>query len=132
MRRQTLRQVQQLLDNNDDTVQAAPQQERPVGPVPDAGGQPDHRKVKHQTAFGFHPGAAHGEVDIIPEPAAQGNVPPPPEFRDGFGDVRVVEVFQESEAEHLTHADGHFRIAGKVEVDLQGVADAAQPGHGDA
>ena len=57
-------------------------------------------------------------------------MPPPPEFGDGPGDVGVIEVLQEVEAEHLAKADGHVGVAGEIVVDLQGVAQGAQPGEG--
>ena len=80
--------------------------------------------------LGGHPAAPQGEVHVIPEPGGQGDVPPPPELGDRPGDVGVVEVLQEVEAEHLAQADGHVGVAGEVIVDLEGVADGAQPGKG--
>ena len=56
-------------------------------------------------------------------------MPPPPELRDRQGNIRVVEVFEEVEAEHLAEADGHVAVAGEVEIDLQRVGDGGQPVH---
>jgi len=98
--------------------------------VPDAGEQPHHEQVADVFGLGVHPAAPQGEVDIVPEPGGQGDVPPPPEFGDGPGDVGVIEVLQEVEAEHLAKADGHVGVAGEIVVDLQGVAQGAQPGEG--
>ena len=77
------------------------------------------------------PVAAQGNVDVVPEPAGQGDVPAPPELRDAAGQVGVVEVLQEREPQHAAHADGHVRIAAEVEVDLQRVGRRAQPGRQD-
>ena len=54
-------------------------------------------------------------------------MPPPPELADRLGQIGVVEVFREVEAEHLAQPDGHIGIAGKVVVDLQGVVQCTQP-----
>ena len=51
----------------------------------------------------------------------------PPELGDGRGDIGVVEVLGEVEAQHLTHADAHQGVAGKVEIELERVGDDAQP-----
>ena len=109
-------------------VEQSPGQERPVGPVPDAGEQPHYEQVADVFGPGVHPAAPQGEVDVVPEPGGQGDVPPPPEFGDGPGDVGVIEVLQEVEAKHLAQADGHVGVAGEIVVDLQGVAQGAQPG----
>ena len=37
--------------------------------------------------------AAQGDVQVVPEPAGQGDVPTPPEFLDGGADIGVVEIF---------------------------------------
>ena len=55
-------------------------------------------------------------------------MPSAPEVRNGRGDVRVVEVLVEPEPEHAAEADGHVRVPGEVEVDLQRVARDAGPG----
>src|SRR6478736_7972649 len=55
-------------------------------------------------------------------------MPTAPELRDRAGDVRVVEILSELEAEDAAQADGHVRIAGEVEVDLHRVAGETEPG----
>ena len=77
-----------------------------------------------------HPVAPQGDVDIVPEPGGQGDVPPPPEVGDGHRQVGMVKVFQEMETKHAAHADGHVTVAGEVEVDLQSVGHGPQPRHG--
>ena len=54
-------------------------------------------------------------------------MPAPPELGDGRGDIGVVEVLGEVEAQHLAHADAHQGVAGKVEIELERVGDDAQP-----
>ena len=46
-------------------------------------------------------------------------MPPPPEFGDGFGEIRIIEVLQEVEAEDPAETNGHIGIAGEIEVDVQ-------------
>ena len=58
----------------------------------------------------------------------QRDVPAPPEVGDALGAVGRVEVLQELEAEHAAQPDGHVRVAGEVEVDLEGVGQHAEPG----
>ena len=79
---------------------------------------------------GSRPVAPQGDVDVVPEPGGQGDMPAPPEVRDGNRQIGAVEVLQKVEAEHTTHADGHVAVPGEVEVNLQGVGQGPQPGHG--
>ncbi len=55
-------------------------------------------------------------------------MPASPEFRDAAGLIGVAEVLQERKAEQVAQTDGHIGVAGKVEVDLEGEGDGAQPG----
>ena len=54
-------------------------------------------------------------------------MPAPPEIGNTVGQKRIVEVFQKSEPQHPSKADGHVGIAGKVEIDLETVGDDTQP-----
>ena len=54
-------------------------------------------------------------------------MPAAPEFGHRRGDVRVIEVLREVEAEHQTHADRHLRITGEIEVKLHTVCGNAHP-----
>ena len=95
--------------------------------MPEAGQAPDDQQVADLLAPG-DPVAPQGDVQIVPEPAAQGDVPPPPKLGDRPGDIGVVEILQKVEAKHPADADGHVGVAGEVEVDLKGVGDDPQPG----
>ena len=106
-----------------------PEQEGPVGPVPDAGGGPDHEQVEHLPALA--PAVApQGDIEIFPEPGGQGDVPPPPELGDAFGDIGVVEVGQELKTQHPPQAHGHVGVAGEIEINLEGEGQHPQPGPG--
>lgn len=56
-------------------------------------------------------------------------MPTPPKLGDREGDIGVVEILQEVEAEHPAQADGHVAVTGEVEVDLEGIGNGGQPIH---
>ena len=55
-------------------------------------------------------------------------MPSSPKFRHTAGNIRVVEVFLVVEAGHQAHADGHVRVGGEVQIDLQRVCQSSEPG----
>ena len=117
---------EQLLDGQQHKVIQAPADEIPVGTVPDAGEQLDHKQVEDLPLEALAV-SAQGDIHILPEPAGKGHVPAPPEFGDGGGDVGVVEVLGEIESQHLAHANAHHGVAGKIKVELERVGNDAQP-----
>ena len=54
-------------------------------------------------------------------------MPPPPELRSRAGYVGIVEVFEIVQPDHLSHADGHIGIGGKIEIDLERIRNYADP-----
>ena len=119
-------QQEQLFYSQQHKVVQAPADKVPVRAVPDAGEQLHHEQVE-DLALQALAVAAERDIHILPEPAGKGHVPAPPELGDGCGDIRVVEVCGEVEAQHLAHANAHHGVAGKVKVELQAVGDDAQP-----
>ena len=105
----------------------APQHKGPVGPMPKACGEKDDEFIEIGAGRSL-PVAPQWDVQIVPEPGAEGDVPPPPELLDGLGGIGQVEVLQKPEAEHPAQADGHVAVTAEVEIDLQGVAHRPQPG----
>ena len=55
-------------------------------------------------------------------------MPTPPEIRNGIRHIGIIEILTEGEAHHFAQADGHIRVAGEIEIDLEGVHNDAQPG----
>ena len=104
-----------------------PEYEIPVRPVPETGERPDDEEVEHRARLGALT-PAEGDVDIVAEEGAEGDVPAPPELRYGLGEVGVVEVFQVVQSEHPAHAYGHVGVGGEVEVDLHHEGRDAHPG----
>ena len=119
-------QQEQLFYSQQHKVVQAPADKVPVRAVPDAGEQLHHEQVE-DLALQALAVAAERDIHILPEPAGKGHVPAPPELGDGCGDIRVVEVCGEVEAQHLAHANAHHGVAGKVKVELQAIGDDAQP-----
>ncbi len=54
-------------------------------------------------------------------------MPSSPEFRYRIRDIRIVKVFFKVESCHPPHPDGHIRIGGKVQIDLEHVHKDAKP-----
>ena len=54
-------------------------------------------------------------------------MPAPPEFGDAAGDVGVVEIFREIEAEDPAQTDGHVAVPGEVKVNVQHVGGGIEP-----
>ena len=92
--------------------------------MPEAGQRPDDEQVQDL----MFPVAAERDVEVLPEERGQRDVPAPPEVCNAVGDVRVVEVLLVLEAEHAAEADGHVGVGGEIEVDLERVAQDAEPG----
>src|SRR5699024_6358311 len=59
------------------------------------------------------------DVDIVAEPAAEADVPAPPELLDAAGHIGALEIFGQRDAEQPRAADGNVRIARKITVQLQ-------------
>ena len=75
----------------------------------------------------FYAVSAEGDIKVVAEPAAKGDVPAAPEFRNACGNVRVVEIFGKPESENASEPDCHVRISGKVEIDVQHIRHGVQP-----
>ena len=98
--------------------------------MPEPGKSPDHEHVKYHPAPAAA-AASQGDIDIISKPAAQSHMPAPPEIRDRHGGIGVAEVPRDAESQNLTQTHSHEGVALKVKINLQGIGQSAQPGHGD-
>lgn len=54
-------------------------------------------------------------------------MPALPELGYGSGDIGVIEILVKMESKHQAQPDGHIGIAAKIEVDLEGIGQRAQP-----
>ena len=86
----------EFLDHQQDAVIQAPEQKVPSGSVPEAGEAPDDENIPHPLGAA-DPTAPQRDVDVIPKPGGEGDMPPPPKLRGRAGEIGVVEVLQEVE-----------------------------------
>ena len=98
----------------------APDEEGQGTAVPEAADQKGDKQVE---TVADPPGAAAAQrdVNIVPKPSGEGDVPTAPKFLYGKGEVRTPKVCRQLHAEQSGTADGNVRIAGKVAVDLDGI-----------
>ena len=110
----------QPVDDEERSVQAAPQHERPARAVP----QPAEQHGDHQRGGdtqGPAAVAAERDVEIVAQEPRQRHVPAPPEILDRGGEVRPVEILRPAEAEPQAEPARDVGVAGEIEIDLQRV-----------
>ena len=100
-------------------MNAAPNDERPIGAVPKTAHQEDDEDVADGFPFP-HARSAERNVEVVAEPRRERDVPAPPKLRDVAGEVRRLEVGHELDAKELGGADGDVAVAGEIPVDLKG------------
>src|SRR5665647_1410853 len=110
------------LEGQADAVHASPEHERPAGAVPEPGEEERDDEV-HVRAAAALAIAAQRDVEVVPQPAGQRDVPATPEILDGARCVRRVEVLGQLEAEEQGDADGDVAVGAEVAVDLHRVGD---------
>jgi len=110
-------------------VQGAPSDKGPVGAVPEAAQNHGDHEVGVSAGF-CAAGAAEGDEQVVAQPGGEGDVPAMPEIRRVGGAVGGVKVAGEAVAEEEGAADGDVGVAGKVAVDLGGVAVDGEQGVG--
>ncbi len=96
-----------------------PEDKDPVGAVPQAGQEHDDGQIPQ----GVPPGAAiapQGDVQVVPEPGGQRNVPPAPKFRGRPGKIREPEILHEVDPQQFGGPPGDIGITGKIGVNLEG------------
>ncbi len=111
----------------EETVKGAPEDECPVGPMPQPAQQHDERQV-HIGAPRTLPVSTQRNVKIIAQKGAEGDVPAPPEIRDALRAIGGIEVLDKLEPDHPAQSHRHIRVAGEIEVNLKGIRQHAKPG----
>ena len=99
--------------------------EGPVGAVPETRQQEDDEGVAHHLGL-RDTAAAQGDVDVIPEPSRQADVPPAPELGDVATEVGHVEVAHQLDPEKLRRSDGDVGVAREVAIDLESEEDGSK------
>lgn len=59
--------------------------------------------------------AAERNVNVVPNPGAQRNVPARPEITQAGGRVGVIKIFRQTEPEHLGKTEGDVGVAAEIE-----------------
>src|SRR6266850_8256669 len=113
-------------DDEKRAVPEAPEDEVPARAVPETAQKEDGDEIavppRRADAV-----STERDIEVVTEPGRQRDVPPSPEVGDGRRDVGPPEVLGEPKPEHPAEADRHVRVAGEIEIDLQRVADEAEP-----
>ena len=128
----------EVFQQNPEEVIHAEEDKVPPCPVPQAVAQPHaeegHGPRQQRAIVGAQPlsapgsellhGLCHGDgvEHIVLKPRAQGDVPPPPELCNVAGEEGPAEVFRQGHPEDLPAAHHQAHGAGKVHVQLDGVA----------
>ena len=106
-------------------MEGAPEDEGPVGTVPQTAEQEDDHDVERPTA-NAHTTAAKGDIEIVAEPAGERDVPAVPELADATAEVGGAEVVHEVVAHGLGAAEGDGAVAEEVAIDLERVEEQTQ------
>ena len=107
-------------------IHQSPEHKIPCRSVPDSRRKPDNKNIEKPTAFS-DPVSAERNVQVIPEPASERNMPSSPEFRDTSRNIRIIKVFRKPEAENAPESDCHIAVTGKVKIDLKRTGDRIKP-----
>jgi len=118
-----------VVDAEHGPMYAAPGDEGPARAVPQAADQHGQQQVAVLRELA-HAASTHRNVQKITQPEAQGDVPAPPEIDNARGFIGRIEVVRQLHAEEEGHADSHVGIAGKIEIQLEGVCQRPHPRFG--
>jgi len=113
--------------NQEHAMVNSPEKKRPVRSMPEPAQYTNNRHVK---AGSRSPPAvaAEGNIEVIPEPAAQCHVPAAPKIRDAYGRIGAVEIFGKCKSKQQAQSDSHVGIRGEIEINLKGIGNRAEPG----
>ena len=104
---------------------SSPSNECPIRTVPETRQQEDDEGVPDDLGL-RDTAAAQGDVDVIPEPSRQGDVPAAPELGDVAAEVGHVEVAHQLDPEQLRRSDGDVGIAREVAINLESEEDGSE------
>lgn len=61
------------------------------------------------------PATAERDVNVVPDPRAERDVPAPPEIADVARKIRPIEILGQPNAHHTSEPDRHVAVAAEVE-----------------
>ena len=102
-----------------------PSNEGPIGSVPKTAQKENNESVPNYFCLA-HSAAAQRNINIIPEPSRQRDVPTAPKLRNITAEIRHVEVPHQLNAEQFGRAYGNVGITREVAVDLEGEEDGSE------
>ena len=112
-----------FLYHHDDAEVDTPEDKVPACAVPHSGEEP-HDEDVHCLMLAV---AAHRDIYIIAEEAAERDMPAMPEVGDGVATIRMTEVLIEMETYHAAETYRHVAISGEIEIYLEGKGYDAYP-----
>ena len=74
--------------------------------MPEARSRPNDKNV-NDVSERLYAVSAEGNIKVVAEPAAEGDVPAAPELRNACGNIRIVEVFGKAESENASESYRH-------------------------
>src|SRR3954453_22185730 len=107
-------------------MEAAPDDERPIGTVPQAAEKhgSHQRRVAARLAV---PVSAERDVEIIAKPARQSDVPAAPKIGEADRSIRKAEIVRHGKTEAQSHADRRGGVTGEVAENLAGERQRRDP-----
>lgn len=118
----------QITHNLEQSVQTAPGNIMPGSPMPETGEEKNDQNIDVFPYFAV-PVSAQRNVQIIPEPTCQGDVPSSPEISYADGHIRGVEIIDQFKAHNPGSTSGDVGVAAKVTIDLHGKQQAGRNSH---
>lgn len=103
----------------------SPNDKGPVGPMPETAHQKDDEGISDHLRL-TDTAAAQRNIDVIPKPRRQRDVPPTPKLCNVTAEIRHIEVAHQFDAEQFGRTDGDVTIAREVAVYLEGEEDGCQ------
>src|SRR5579863_9363077 len=98
-------------------MKRAPAHEGPGRAMPEAAQQHrDHEVAVTPPIAGV---AAHGNVEVVAQPARERDVPPAPEVLETERAVGLVEILREAESKQRRNADRDVGVGAEIAIDLQ-------------
>ena len=94
--------------------------------MPDPGQKPDDKKVVQCTPLTVS-GSSQRNVNVVSEPAAEGDMPPTPKLGHCTRHIWIIKILKKVKTQHPPKADGHIRVTGEIIVYLKCIGDGADP-----
>lgn len=104
------------------SVRGTPQDEGPVGTVPDTADQKRNEQVEQVSAVRYAI-APERNIDVVHEPGRKRDVPSSPELLERSGKIGPSEIFHQTESHRLGYPYRDEGITSEITVDLKGEKD---------